>query len=417
MGSNSSLFHKGATMVVSNKRFEYTFASVRDISVISETDSKSGKRIASEVVVNNEPFHPTERFWTSLYARYGFNKSFFKYFEHEEVFQRIADVESRDQMRLCVERDLAGGENRLMAISNPAKPIVRADELMETLEQYGGADIRYCDGVVESSHVPRNGSNSFEVCGDAFTNRFIMSTPVDGYGLPNLYLSLLRQVCANGMVGYARTFRSTLALGRGDDDVIYSIVRALEGFGNDEGYAALRQRFEAATQSWASVHEANSLYKLLVKLSALRQIDRFGSTAAGGSDIRRLLERPDDVPALLNNEESMNGGSPTITAFHRMTGDTSRIYGLANVDALSAKRQRALPVKCTVYDLLNFVSEVATHHVDEQGSRTCQAWLGTVVSNEYDLEGSVDAFDEFTDFFLDRKADGKAAMHLQQVAS
>jgi hypothetical protein len=30
-----------------------------------------------------------------------------------------------------------------------------------------------------------------------------------------------------------------------------------------------------------------------------------------------------------------------ITAFHRMTGDLSQIYGLANVDALSVKRQRS----------------------------------------------------------------------------
>jgi len=403
-------------MVASNKRFDYTFASVRDISVNSKADPKSGRRVASEVIVNDEPLQSTERFWTSLYARYGFNKSFFKYFRHDEVFHRIAEVESRDRMRLCIERDPGKGENRLMAVSNPTKPIVRADDLMETLERYGGTDIRYCDGVVESSHMPRNGANTFEVSGDAFTNRFVMSTPIDGYGLPNIYLSLLRQICANGMVGYARTFRSTLALGRGDDDVNYSIVRALEGFGNDEGYAALRQRFEAATQSWASVHEANSLYKQLVKLLARRQIGRFGSLAAEGTGIRRLLEKSEVTPSLLNHEDSVAGGSPVITAFHRMTGDTSRIYGLANPDALSAKRQRTLPVKCTVYDLLNFVSEVATHHADDQGSRACQAWLGTLVSSEYDLEASVDTFDEFTDFFLDRKLDGETAMDLQQVA-
>ena len=99
-----------------------------------------------------------------------------------------------------------------------------------------------------------------------------------------------------------------------------------------------------------------------------------------------------------------------------MTGDVSQIYGLANVDALSVKRQRSLPVNCTVYDLLNFASEVSTHHADEHGSRASQAWLGTTISGEYDLENSCDSFDDFQDFFLDRKLDGEVAMDMQKVA-
>lgn len=98
-----------------------------------------------------------------------------------------------------------------------------------------------------------------------------------------------------------------------------------------------------------------------------------------------------------------------------MTGDTSRLYGLANLDALSAKRQRTLPVRCKVYDLLNFASEVATHHADEYGSRSSQAWLGSLVSGEYDLENSCDSFDDFQAFFLDRKLDGETAQELQKV--
>lgn len=380
---------------MTNKHFDYVFKSVSDLNVEITTDSKSGKRVAEAVLVNDEPVRPTERFWTSLYARYRFNKSFFKYFDYREVFQRISDVESQDRMRLCIERDYASGENRLLAVSNPSKPIVRYDDLIQTLNRYECEDIRYCDGLVESSHVPRAGANTFEISGDTISNRFIMSTPIDGYGLPSIYLSLLRQICSNGMVGYARTFRSSLAIGRGEDEVVYSIIRALDGFGNDEGYAALRQRFEAAAQSWASVYESSGLYKLLVRQMARNQLRWDGSSASGG--IR---------------DES---GNPVISAFHRMTGDASQTYGLANIDALSVKRQRTLPVKCTVYDLLNFVSELATHHCDEQGSRTCQAWLGTLVSSEYDLENSRDSFDDFQGFFLDRKLDGETATDLQRA--
>ena len=110
-------------MVMSNKRFDYTLASVGDLAVRTTTDPKSGRRTASEVLVNDEPIKPTERFWTSLYARFGCNKSLFKYFDYGEVFQRISDVESQDRIRLCIERDSAKGENRLLAVSNPTRAI------------------------------------------------------------------------------------------------------------------------------------------------------------------------------------------------------------------------------------------------------------------------------------------------------
>jgi len=397
-------------MVASTKRFDYPFAAIGSLTVRTTADPKTDKPVVSAVVVDDEPIKPTDRFWLSLHARYGFNNSVFKYFSHEEVFQRISEVEPRDRVRLCVERDTESGESRLLAISNPAKPVVHHESLMETLDRYDGDNITYCDGIVESTHMPRIGSNEFEIGDDTFWNRFVMSAPIDGYGQPSIYLSLLRQICTNGMVGYAPTFRSTLALGRGNDDVVYSIVRALDGFGNDEGYAALRQRFEAAAKSWASVYEAQSLYRLLVKLLTRRSL-RSSRVAPETS----LLPNDQSPAGLHSSEKCAEAGSPIITAFHQMTGDVSQIYGLANVDALSVKRQRTLPVKARVYDLLNFASEVATHHADEQGARASQGWLGTLVSGEYDLEGSQDAFGDFQDFFIDRKLDGETAVDLQRV--
>jgi len=238
-----------------------------------------------------------------------------------------------------------------------------------------------------------------------------MSVPIDGFGLPNIYLSLLRHICSNGAIGYAKAFRSSLALGTGSDNVRFSIVRALDGFGNDEGFAALRQRFEAAANSWASVHEAQSFFKLLVKLHHRNQV-RVNST---------MIDQPmvDDqsIHTLTVGTRPNEIGSPVITAFHKMTGDVSQLYGLANVDALSAKRQRTLPVRCSVYDLLNFASEVATHYSMDSGARSAQAWLGSLISSEYDIEGSRDSYSDFQDFFMHRKLDGKTALELQQLAS
>mgnify|MGYP003624661229 FL=1 len=398
------------------KQFDYTYSTIGDLEVETTEDSKTGRKIVQNILVNDEPIAPSSRFWTSLYARYGFNSAFFKYFGHDEVFNRISERESNDRMRICIERDAETGDNpSLLAVSNPTKPVVVYDELMDTLESYNGESINYHNGIVESTHVPRAGGNTFDISGDAFQNRFVMNTPVDGYGQPNIYLSLLREVCTNGMVGFAKAFKSTLALGSGADDVKFSIIRALDGFGNDEGFAALRQRFESSVSSWASVAESNSLYQMLVKQHGRKNIGWDGAAETGGGNIEKLLSMGDTSRPM--GEGDIAIGSPIIKAFHNMTGDTSRLYGLANLDALSIKRQRTLPVKCRVYDLLNFVSEVATHHAkSEEGARQSQAWLGSLISSEYDMEGTADKFGEFDDFFVEKTVlDGKAAMDLQSV--
>ena len=97
-----------------------------------------------------------------------------------------------------------------------------------------------------------------------------------------------------------------------------------------------------------------------------------------------------------------------MNAFGKMTGDLTRVYGLANMDALSAKRQRTLPSACRVYDLLNFASELATHHAKPEGGRKLQAYIGDLVSGEYDLEGTADQFPDWRDFFVEGSAKGAA---------
>src|SRR5262249_57426623 len=109
---------------------------------------------------------------------------------------------------------------------------------------------------------------TFEVGGDGFQNKFVLDTPIDGFGRPSVYLSLLRLICSNGAVGYSPAFRSELSVGRGNDGVAFALTRVLDGFNNEDGYAALRQRFESATKSWASGNEVSKLYKGLARLHA-----------------------------------------------------------------------------------------------------------------------------------------------------
>jgi hypothetical protein len=165
------------------------------------------------------------------------------------------------------------------------------------------------------------------------------------------------------MIGYGRAFRSDISLGK---DISHCIERALETYDNGEGYAALRQRFESAQSSWASVRESVQLYKCLIK----------------------VRDRKD-----LTTETAVRD-------LNRVTGNLNEIYGLANMDALSTKRQRILPTRCRVYDLLNFASEIATHHSTAEGARSMQAFIGGLISDEYDMEGTAETVADFSDFFV-----------------
>lgn len=372
--------------------FDITYQPISNLRVNSEQCKRTGRPTVTSVEVAGEPLKDTERFWTSLFARYGINESFFKYFSHAEVFERITEMSNRtENLRLCIERD-GEKQGRLLAVSNPNKPIANYEEVRDLMESYDGDNFRYDTGILESTHAPSVDA-PFTIGGDTFNNRFLLSVPVDGYGMPTIYLSLLRMVCSNGFVAYSRAFRSQLNLGRRDrrrshtsDDVRPTLRRVLEGFGNEEGYAALRQRTEASQKSWASIREAQGLLKILTRGHISGGIE-----GARGSRLERFLSP---------SPESALPKMPMYKAFEGMAGDIPMLYGLANIDALSTKRQSTLPARCSVYDLLNFATEVSTHHATPTAARRLNAWVGDVISNEYDLENSREEFGDFQDFFL-----------------
>jgi hypothetical protein len=371
-------------------RFEYGTARLKDFRVVASQE-KSGKANVEAVLLRDEPLRPGKRFWHSLQCRFGFTPNVFKYFTHHEVFDRISERCPNDSLRYCIDR--GGSRPLLLAVTNPRTAAITHDDLQALLSQYHSEGVTYADGVVRSTHRPRCGG-PFAIAGDQFQSRFVIDCPVDGFGRPAVYLSLLREICSNGAVAFTPAFRSELNTGTGPDGAQFALMRALDGFNNEEGFAALRQRFESATQSWASVNEALKLYKLLVRLHSNGHLSRSASVGGDGGS---------EVPE----------GSPLFRSFHRMTGDLSRLYGLANLDGLSVKRQRTLPAACRVYDVLNFVSELATHHARPEASRPLQAHLGQLVSAEYDLEGTAGQFADWQDFFVGNSATIETASRLR----
>jgi hypothetical protein len=164
------------------------------------------------------------------------------------------------------------------------------------------------------------------------------------------------------MVGYAPAFRSQIRVG---SDILHSIEREIRSFDGGEGYTVIAQRLESAQRSPASLHEVQRLYRLL-----RAQHHRLGV---------------DDVLPRLD----------------RMSGDLCARYGEANLDAFPPKRQKLLPAGCRVYDLINFSTELASHHANPIAARALHAHVGMLISEEYDLEGAPQATAEFRDVFFD----------------
>ena len=342
--------------------FDYGYARVCDLVVQVKRDSPRKKVRIPAIEIDGESFAPTRRFWKSFFGRFGIADNVFRYFEPEEVFQRISERSTDDSIRYCVERD-QDGKGRLLAVTNPQRAFIRYGEVGDLVGRYDGFELTYNQGIMTSTHRPRSGDQTFAINGDKFQHRFVLETPVDGYGHPRIFLSFLRMICSNGMIGYSPAFRSDISVGK---DIGHCITRALESFDNCDGYSALRQRFESAQQSWASVNECTKLYKLLILLKQSKE----------------------------TSKETL------IRDLNRITGNLNELYGLANLDALSPKRQRVLPARCRVYDIINFASEVATHHASATGSHTLQAFIGSLISDEYDLEGTAETAPDFADFFV-----------------
>ncbi len=344
--------------------FKYAVAPVSQFRVVALDQHSGVRRTPQQIEVGGQRMKVTPRFWRSFCSRYAISDNIFRYFDYHEVFRRITERSNDDRVRICVERD-SGGELKALAVSNPQHGFMHPGELIDLVRRYGHEGVRYDQGVITSEHTPASGEFPFAIGCDEFKRRFVLETPIDGFGHPRIYLSVLRLICTNGMVGYTPAFRTEIRVGK---DAMHAIRRALESFDNGEGYAALRQRFESAQTSWASLNEVQSLYRILVR------------NRKGFDD--------DDV----------------IDRYYKMTGRPHEFYGLANLDAVSIKQQRILPTNCRIYDLLNFASEVATHHAKPDASRVLNSHIGTVISDEYDMEGTGSTVNDFKDFFLDQSA-------------
>ena len=310
----------------------------------------------------------SDRFWSSFSSLHNLGRSTFTYFDHPEVFERITQ-KTGNHVRLAFEATDDGG--RLLSCTNPAKPLLRLDEARDLVSRFDGIASAYANGVVAATFDCPFTAN-FKIGGDDFRTQFHVQMPVDGYGLPSSFLALLRLVCSNGMVAMSTAFKTTFQLGKESTSLQTVLERAMVTFNNEEGFHAIQQRMESSTTSWASLNEARRLRGCL-------------ATAA-------LQE---GMPPLLRDQ--------LLHEFDDACGDPLGIYGLTSQDEVSVRRARAIPVKATVYDLVNFATETTTHHLHDPIARSrIYGWVGDAITQEYDLEGTVTQFPDYADYFTAR---------------
>lgn len=343
----------------------YSTHVLSDLKVETQTVSKNNRvSNKSKVTVDGVKFNPSQRFWNSVGSRFGMSTRLFKYFTPEEVLTRVTEVSVKE--RKSVEIRLAVKDGELLAISDPKQKILMYDDLMEFLEKNGGEDVRYHNGILTSMFTPNGGHQSFDIGPDKFNHRFMTMMPVDGYGNFTNALALLRQICTNGMVAMTPAFQSNLKLGQTDG--LKALSRAINSFSHDDGYTVLEHRFQVAQQSIASVAE-------VVRAKAT---------------LERLVEA---------DEDSKLGRSFGVTRkLSDLTGNLNYMYGTSNLTTLG-KKQKILPSKCTIYDLMNFLTEYATHH-DKPAAQKINGLVGSYLSSEYDLENTKTKAEDFEGMFL-----------------
>jgi hypothetical protein len=368
-----------------NYKVNYKLGSF-DTMQVTDTDDK-GK--ATAVEIRGEQFVPTRRFWNSMTSNYGslgLSEKLFNLFSHEEVFDRLSARCNEGFGYTTYEHE---GQNFLLGARKPSKAYADHDGVMKMLQDVDAKDVEFNEhnGTLTAWHNP-NHIGKFEIGGDEMIPKFVSEIPIDGFGKPSMFLSMIRTVCTNGLIGYGKAFRSEVNLGRGDAgvEVIHSIRRTINSYNNEEGFEALQNRLEEATNSWASVREVAQLRKLL---SNTAMIEPTSPKVPGRFDI--------EVPSTFENAPAYKANR----AYTDLVGDIQLLYGLASDEALGEKRLATMPSKCTMYELMNFATEVSTHFVeDKTASRKLQACVGKFLSSEYDLEGTVEAYPTFRDWHI-----------------
>ena len=380
---------------------QYAKIKINELNIIE----KDG--VPYQVKIEGQNFKITKRFLDSLCSRFGLSTSEFNHFSYNEVFERISKTNSQPQIQVTIQLtraadELSGAkfnlfgkeqygpefEPKLLGVSNPEKTNLDLNDFAWVMQRAkpgwgypeSGSDIQYRDGVLLTRHIP-SAEMKFCVGGDndQLESRFVLETPIDGYGKPTIWLGFILKNGMNSMVVYHKNFQSMINTGT-DENQRETLLRLIQSFNNEDGFADLKKRILTAQNSWSSIYEVVSLNKIIWSLN-------FNDFIVGWLDKNYKEE--------VGIEQIK---TDILLRIQKLTGDLRAIFGIAQLDSLSEKKQHSLPTKASVYQLLSLASEYATHALFTNAARKLQQYIGDILSKDFDLENSCDQFKRFEQF-------------------
>jgi len=291
-----------------------------------------------------EKFKLTPRFHKSLASELGIPYGVFDLFQPEEVMRRAAVVHPDLKLRVTLDRKRgeALGVTERKGVPVPVKFVentLRGDPRLR--------EFSYRDGVITATLAL---SDSWFVKNDSEYHAHVQCrVPVDGVGRPDMNLATWRQVCENGAIAEAPIFRTKMEI---KDNNGSHFARLLKSFSNPEGIELLQERMTQAAETKASVGE----------LYALEEV------------VRKVVPEGHNQLVLCDR-------------LHEMAANPCVRYGVTELGKIGQKKRPLLPVDCSVSDLLNFASELATHHKNiTTDAKRLHAYVGTLLAKGFDLE-------------------------------
>ena len=286
----------------------------------------------------------SDRFYKTLAAELGIPYGVFGFFTPLEVMTRAAEKEPDLPLRVTVdtEKGLALGLTPDKGLPMPVKYIehVLHDDRRLREVEYGNGVLSAMLDLDDPWEVPND--STYHV-------RVRCRVPVDGVGMPDMSLATWRQVCANGAVAEAPLFRTKMEI---KDNSGEHFRRLLASFSNPSGVEMLQSRMGTAAGTRASVGEVMLLDGLIRR------------SVANTRNQMLLRERLNEI-----------ADNPCVR------------YGVTDLANIGLKKRPLLPVGCSVADLLNFASELVTHHAELlKPDSTLHSIAGTVLSKGFDLE-------------------------------
>ena len=368
-------------------KFKEHYVDLNRVKVVKNKDYKLNMAAGSKrnlsrginIEFNDQQFKPSDRFWNSFCAKVGVGTNVFNLFDHDEVFDRIVDRNKINFGRIRVIEDCR--EGKLLAISDPKKDVINWERALDLIDLKGGEKVAYSNGVIKSFHA-LDADMPVKIGSEDFKQRISVNIPIDGYGMPSVYLAMLRLVCSNGMVAMSKAFKTSLKVNKKKDsfdNVEFALQRMFDSYSNDEGFDALIRRLDSARSSMLSVREFYQVSKIL------------GSIPRDKKD-KSLLEI-----------------NPELKSWHQLGGKLHLKYGLSHLKEMTEKQMSLLETDLTVYEAVNYMTEVTSHRLKPTNPKhvsiatRLHGWVGSLISGTYDLEGTVeDPQDQFQDLYFSR---------------